>query len=323
VPTFTTKYPRVFGFKIPSFSPLTNTQLASHLDSDNALDISGLPDPFLLSRLRTLLDNVPLLRRSSAGHYLHRQSAPLVLPFLAPFLEETPESLTPYAQAAIEFEKARNTASERQVPIETRNPGAEPRLPNAGETLTAQEHGIAEARRVAGPTMPPAGWQPQEVEEGEERRPQGGAPQQPLDDDVGSPAETLQDEGKGCRGIDAAADNPSSMPQVRRRVLGPAMPPPEMLAAAADLGSGPVHDENASAKGAKEYCGDIEDDGEGLIGPPPPEFQAEADLGEMMFRRFPASAALHLQVPQPRVFCCPIFSTMMMIIIINKLGFWC
>lgn len=57
------------GHQAPHHPPPTHPrmlQLVRQLDSGDALDVSGIPDTFLRSRLLTLFDNLVQLRKNSA-----------------------------------------------------------------------------------------------------------------------------------------------------------------------------------------------------------------------------------------------------------------
>ena len=58
-------------------------QLAAHLDTGNALDVSGIQDEFVLNHLHTLLSNLPVIRRTNEGHYFSKnKDSPSVASFM-------------------------------------------------------------------------------------------------------------------------------------------------------------------------------------------------------------------------------------------------
>jgi len=139
-------------------------QLARHLEGSDALDISGISDDFLLSRLRIAFDNMIQLRKTSAGHYLRRKGASSIISFVAPFLEESPASLASYVasmkpekieEAVLESEAKSQKAEQPEIFGPTaRAPEENQRLMEEDE-LQIVENEQAPARRVLGPALPP------------------------------------------------------------------------------------------------------------------------------------------------------------------------
>lgn len=176
--------------------------LARELDTGNALNISGIADEFLLSRLRTVFDNLPLiLRKLSTGHYARLQGASTLISFMAPILDEDPTGL---AQFRVET---------------TAQPSAD----------------LALAGCVAGPSAVPNG---------------SNHPTKPQQ--LGSIAMAGQDESD------------DKEVALEKRILGPALPPPEFLQAAATM---------------KWYASDEDryEDLDMLVGPPPPELELQME----------------------------------------------
>ena len=124
-------------------------QLARHLDSGNALDISGLTDAFLLSRLCILFDNLTHLRKTSAGHYMLISKGSTVTSFVAPFLEETPSSLASYAAASAQQDHAAitTTAFAGGTAPEEGKQGSNPKREFADNVPTAFENADAKGDR--------------------------------------------------------------------------------------------------------------------------------------------------------------------------------
>ena len=196
-------------------------QLARHLDSGNALDISGLEDKFLLGRLAIVFDNLTQLKRKSKGMYIKLPNSTSITSFVAPLVEESTESLAAFKV----------------------KPAAEEEDNKAVDTAAAdKEH-----------------------------------------DGVSSPMGTTNDSNHDDV-QEMLPPQPQPQPQPKqRRVLGPAMPPPEVLQAAAttqeqNSGEAPQVDEQKDNDNNN-------DGGDGndffVVGPPPPELEADINTSTM------------------------------------------
>lgn len=260
------------------------------LDGGGALDVSGIPDAFLRSRLALLLDNLVQLRRNSAvrmgragclcerlgwgrsgccrklagrsvrpahraptpcphsspalpaawqGQYFKRRGAEAtVLSFVAPLLEESAEQLAPYKQASVQFgEEA--AAAEAAAQAAEAAAGAAAAGGEAAEGEERPQRGASPA--PAGPQIGPAGPPQQQRQQ---------AQQEGLVDSEGdgSGGEAAGVIGPAAFPPGAGASGPAEEQQQQveeeeqehgvagaRRAAGPAMPPAEWLAAAAQV----------------------------------------------------------------------------------------
>ena len=238
-------------------------QLARHLDSGNALDISGLTDAFLLSRLCILFDNLTHLRKTSAGHYMLISKGSTVTSFVAPFLEETPSSLASYAAASAQQDHAAitTTAFAGGTAPEEGKQGSNPKREFADNVPTAFENAVAKGDRRTSVQYSPAGPAMLPMHPAADIEHPGRQKMSPANDEQ-------QEEDN---------DNDKSPPQPTRRVIGPAMPPPEVLEAAAAIPV-PIDDDFPTA-GRSNHA--FEDEEDFIVGPPPPEYLEETDAASM------------------------------------------
>lgn len=226
-------------------------QLARHLDSGNALDISGLGDAFLRTRLCTLFDNLIQLRKTSAGHYMLVTKSSTVTSFVAPFLEESPSSLASYAAASA----PQPTAGGPTVIEDKQQPPT---------TAAKPSHDIkGDNTAIAAETRPLDALKKVNVDLPHQRSP--AEPAGP------SMQRKPADEGFILEPPTIASVEEEEI-QPPRRVLGPAMPPPEVLEAAAAI---PVPLDDHFPKAALPL------DDEFIVGPPPPEYLVETDAASM------------------------------------------
>ncbi|KAK9840458.1 hypothetical protein WJX74_010140 [Apatococcus lobatus] len=232
-------------------------ELLRRVDKKEALDVSGVPDAELQHQLTLLLTHLGL-HRSRQGVFLQRQ--PVMLSPLWYVFEEDPEDLArhfpPAAASALPLTAAPTTAADAPTgslpasSLPALNPSAaaeglaEPSLPTHEAAAEAQIHGASESRVAAVDDSAPissAG-----LESGSSINLNDGDKQHPADPDTG----------------DGAAA------QATPRVVGPAMPAPEVLAAAAEL--------------AEEMQRQAEEDEEDVLGPAPPEMEEryDAEVGD-------------------------------------------
>lgn len=191
-------------------------QLARHLDGGNALDISGIVDAFLLSRLRTAFDNLLQLRKTSSGHYSRRPGSTSVMGFIAPFMEESQASLASYV------------VREEPPPSAAQGPAPTPVVDQPHELMPAAE-------------LPASAAQGSQVIDAI-RTDNGGSHPAAVD------AREELPEGLAS---DSAGDEVYDDSAPIKRVLGPMMPPPELLAAAAAMG--PALDEGSEGDSDEEF----------------------------------------------------------------------
>ena len=229
-------------------------QLARHLDTGNALDVSGIDDAFLLGRLCTVFDNLTQLKQTSAGHYLRLPNTTTVTSFIAPFLEESPASLASYTAASAErppppveeeLAPAQNDTALRKESII--QGGGQP----ISDTVVAEEE-VKEQEEKQGNNIAGAAVHEQQQQQNND------------DDDDDDDDDEIQNE------TSPAAAGP-------RRVLGPTMPPVEILQAAAAMME---VQETQRAEGLVQDDDD-EDEDYSVIGPPPPEITIEIDAASM------------------------------------------
>eukprot|EP00887_Chlorella_sp_A99_P006302 scaffold3.g6302.t1 len=232
-------------------------RLARQLDGGGALDISGLPDPFLREHLAELFGNLAQLRKNLAGQfYKRRGAAESVLSFVAPILEESPESLAAYKRAPKPVPEPQQPAPAPAArgPI---GPAAPPPGHVASGVAARQEaEGLVESE--------PESEGGAGAEEQEQQQQQHGAAT------AGAAGQQEQEEGEG--------QEPAP-----RRVAGPAMPPAELLAAAARM---PYPESEPGEEGEEEE--------ELLVGPPPPELAEEVELASMDERSSEVARVMHV-----------------------------
>ncbi|KAL4855003.1 DnaJ subfamily C member 14 [Chlorella vulgaris] len=304
-------------------------ELVRQLDSGGALDISGIPDDFLRSRLLTLFSNLVQLRKNSAGQFFKRQgAASSVLSFVAPILEEGEEQLAPYRAASQHHAAAaadavlREQQQQQQAPQQPQQmqEGDEGQEPQQGRGTGGPGAAAAGAGTGAqqGPAMPPQGaaqaaQQQQQVEgvvsdsdegsagQGGGRPPIGPAMPPPGVLPAAAAAEAVEggtfavDQQEGLVEHAADDDEEDALASVRR--AGPAMPPAEWLAAAAQM-EYPVSEEEEGLEGRQGLhdtgVGVDDDGGDFMVGPPPPEMAEELDLASMDERTAEVSRVLRV-----------------------------
>ncbi|GAB4822070.1 hypothetical protein N2152v2_009116 [Parachlorella kessleri] len=277
-------------------------ELVRQLDSGGALDVSGIPDQFLRSKLCTLFDNLVQLRKNSAGQYFKQRGAAPVLAFIAPILDESPASLAAYAPPAAAAATPQNgtpaVAGQAQAIAGAAGPEGRPARGPVGPTLPPerqpqeqqqqvegqqQPQGVEEDGRqvlVAGPEVEgrEAPGRPAAVHIGPQLGPRQAGLQEGL---VASDGESEEGEGPASGAANgelaeemAAAGSAGSDDAVAvaaaaaaaKRVLGPSMPTQQQLEAAAQM------------EFFEEEEGGLD---ELLVGPAPPELAEEVDAASM------------------------------------------
>eukprot|EP00897_Mesotaenium_endlicherianum_P003367 jgi/Mesen1/3058/ME000018S02364 len=217
-------------------------QLLENVDRGQAVDVSGVPDATLREGLQGLLRSLGL-RRSSLGLFALRQGRARTLATLASVLQ--PAAAAGRGQQEEEGGLARDAA---QGPgTSSGSPaGLATRATPTSQGGTADQGGGEEGPAVRG-SSPPAGAEggAAAVAAGE-----GGAA-------AAAAAGQQQQEEEGAAG-----------PGPKRRVMGPAMPSAETLAAAAKL-----TDAVEALRRAEE---ELEEQGP-IVGPPPPAAVLEAE----------------------------------------------
>ena len=245
----------------------------------------------------------------SQGQYFKRRGADTVLSFVAPLLEEGPEALAPYAQAAARFAQEQAAA---EAAAAAAAQAAEQQVAAQQQQQQQQQDGGGHV--AAGPQIgPAAGPRPQQAEEAEGLVESDGSDEELPAAQIG-PVSGPIGPAAGPPGAEVAEEEEEEDAAAGQRMAGPAMPPAEWLAAAAQVraaavvGAGTPHMHALRAprllccpclhtlRGSRplprclqmeypvsgdegEEAGEEEGEEDFMVGPPPPEFAEELDLG--------------------------------------------
>ncbi|BDA44900.1 probable DnaJ homolog subfamily C member 5 at C-terminar half [Coccomyxa sp. Obi] len=237
-------------------------QLLWRIDQGEAVQIAGIPDANLRQQLDELLVNINLTK-TSKGIYAKRPGAAACLTLLGPVIAEAHAELD-VGSAADKVpkpspleESAVTTTLDQPMP-EVNGVEYHPSTGQDDELAESRAQGVSDISsapvleaadqelRVVGPAMPPPEFFAAAAEAN-----------QPVEVEGHESISEVQN------GVDGASTHERGEAAVQRRVVGPAMPPAELLAAAAE------------AKQAMEDELDGEDDD--LIGPAPPELVHELE----------------------------------------------
>ncbi|KAK9869043.1 hypothetical protein WJX84_007358 [Apatococcus fuscideae] len=232
-------------------------ELLRRVEKREALDISGVPDLELQSQLALLLTSLGLLR-SRQGVFV--QKHPVILSPLWYIFEEAPEDLARYFPTPVVPVAAADQPTSSCDAAATAA-AASTAADAAGGSAAAMGSPAPSASDPAGCSMPVSSSQCDSSH-------QHGAGYR-NDDTQTSSGIKRQGAADGLPQGDTEhpAGQAASEPAVRRMV-GPAMPAPEVLAAAAEL--------------AEEMQRQAEDDEEDVLGPAPPDMEQryDAEVGD-------------------------------------------
>lgn len=108
-------------------------ELIRQLDSGKRLDVSEIPDAYVLRKVCQVFDNINLIRRSHDGSYKGKYSDARIMDLLEPILEEKREDLEAIYQESV---GARDTKSGEQKNVPKRAAG--PMRPSLAESRQAE-----------------------------------------------------------------------------------------------------------------------------------------------------------------------------------------
>ena len=188
------------------------------LDDGEAVAVDGVPDDRLRALIVHLFDNLGLRRGGAARAYILPDGAPKTAPRLALVFDETQEQLAPFARARSPWREPERPAPSR----ETRPSSPDERRPDErrdaleGRTMTGDE-----ARALLG----------DDADEADSDRDEKEKPEKVVVAEPAAVAAAPEPEPEPEPRPDP--EPPSAGPAPRPRVLGPAAPPPEFLAAVA------------------------------------------------------------------------------------------
>ncbi|KAI8476395.1 MAG: hypothetical protein J3K34DRAFT_516546 [Monoraphidium minutum] len=257
-------------------------ELLWSLDNGKAVGVGGVGDAALRGALEELLSNLGL--KASKGQHFLPSGAPTTLSVVGFVFDEPIQAAPPPAAPAAAPTAAAPTAAAPAAAAPASAGGArqeaeeeDGRISSGGSSEDEGGGGIGGGG--IGPAVPPgmreaaaAAVASEEEEEGQQQQQQQRAaagPERPGGDGQQRQDEEGEEEGREDEGGggDAAAAAGA------RRVVGPAMPAPELLAAAATY---KAEVEAGAGWDAVNADGGESDDDDPLVGPPPPAF-IEAD----------------------------------------------